>query len=310
MYLFQEFFYEKNPERFEEYIFCIKKNANLSFVEQIFLLINSDEYQRHKDIIDNVIKYIDSDKVRLVEHNDPYYNERITFNTILLNIIPEFAKIGLIKKDSVIGLSNLDIFLEDSDYWKHVDRDFFRATDNKACLALARMEYVNEDFKFKNQEAWKTGEFCDAWFLKLPIALDEYDFIINENIHPSIIPLGNAPGCDNVMFGVLSKKYKVFNWADRYVIYHLDVVRKPSVKDGTPADMIINEKCVDLKLNHVYTHLSPYSNDWERVLSKFKDNSISNEIDDALDVIKENWKHITNEEETYILNLSEKLKML
>ena len=34
MYLFQEFFYEKDPRRLEEYVFCIQQNIKLPFVKK------------------------------------------------------------------------------------------------------------------------------------------------------------------------------------------------------------------------------------------------------------------------------------
>jgi hypothetical protein len=305
MYLFQEFFYEKNPDRLQEYIFCIKKNVELPFIQKIFLLIDVNEYDRHRYVIDNVIKFINSAKVVLIQHNDAAYSERITFNTILFEIIPDFVYNRMIEPDSIIGLANLDIFLQNSEEWKYVDTDFFSVTNNKACLALCRMEYVNDDFIFKNEEAWKAGYFCDAWFMKLPIKIDEDDFILEHSRYPSAIPLGNAPGCDNIMFEVLSKKYKVFNWAEKYIIYHYDIARKPSVKNGIPADMIINEKCI--KLNTSITRsISPYKN-WESFLEKFKDKNFVTEFDIACDNIKYNWELLHPSEEEHIINLSKKI---
>ena len=305
MYLFQEFFYEKNPERLEEYIFCIKKNIELPYIQKIFLFIDSNEYNRHKFVIDNIIKFISSNKVVLVQHSDTSFNERITFNTILFEIIPDFVINGIIEYDSIIALTNLDIFLENSEQWKTIDLNFFKAIDSKGCLALSRIEYVNDNFTFKNEEAWKSGCFCDAWFLKLPIKIDEDDFIIGNSVYPSMIPLGNAPGCDNAMFEILSKKYKVFNWAEKYIIYHYDIARKPSVKQGIPADMIINEKCVKLNLQTNFS-ISPYKN-WQQYLDKIVNKNTVTEFDIACDNIKNNWELLGKYEEEYILNLSKKI---
>ena len=277
----------------------------MPFVKKIFLLIDTNEYYRHKSILDNIIKYINSEKVVLIEHSDASYNERITFNTILFEIVPDFVYNGIIEHDSVIGLTNLDIFLEDSRDWENVDLEFFKPTDNKACLALSRIEYVTDDFKFRNEEAWKLGCFCDAWFMKLPLKIDEDDFILGNNKYPTIIPLGNAPGCDNAMFEILSKKYKVFNWAEKYVIYHFDVARKPSVKQGIPADMIINEKCITLNINASFS-ISPYKN-WEQYLNKIINKNTVTDFDVACDNIKNNWELLQKSEEENILNLSKKI---
>lgn len=305
MYLFQEFFYEKNPARLDEYVFCITKNAKLSFVKKIFLLVDANEYSRHKSVLDNILNYINSEKVVLIQHNDAAFNERITFNTILFEIVPDFVSNGIIEYDSIIGLSNLDIFLEDSEQWKNVDLELFQPTNNKACLALARTEYVNSDFTFRNEEAWQLGCFCDAWFMKLPIKIDEDDFILGNNKYPTILPLGNAPGCDNAMFEILSKKYKVFNWAEKYVVYHFDVARKPSVKSGVPGDMIINEKCVKINVDPSFS-ISAYKN-WDDYLKKFINKEHIIEFDMACDNIKNNWELLHKSEEEYILKLSKKI---
>jgi hypothetical protein len=306
MYLFQEFFYEKNPRRLEEYIFCIQQNVKLSFVKKIFLLIDANEYAREKSIIDNIIKYINSDKVILIEHSDCFFNERITFNTILFDIIPDFVDNNIIEEDAIVGLMNLDIFLAESDEWKYVNDDFFKITNSNACLALSRMEYVRDDFIFKNKEAWATGEFCDAWFMKLPLKIVDDDFRINNQPYSTKIPLGNSPGCDNAMFEILSKKYKVFNWAEKYIIYHYDVARKPSVKNGEPAPMIINEKCIKLNLNTNYT-LSP-NRDWDKYLEKFRNKNVEIELDEALEHIKNNWYLIPSDLEKYIIEISKRIK--
>jgi hypothetical protein len=164
----------------------------------------------------------------------------------------------------------LDIFYPETTEWQNVGEEFFIKTNNKCCLALARTEYVNENFTFRNEVAWTAGEFCDSWIIKLPIKLELSDFIINGN--PIVVPLGNAPTCDNIMFEILEKKYEVFNWADKYIAYHYDIVRKPMVNEGTPGPMIYNDKTVQLNHEMQYTRaISPYQN-WEEIFDKIINN--------------------------------------
>jgi hypothetical protein len=124
MYLFQEFFFEENPDREQEYIFCLQKNISNSLIKKIFLLIDENEYNRHADRFENILEYLSSDKVVYIKHNDTAYLERITFNKLLFDIVPEFVKSGQIAADSIIIISNLDIFFTETDDWKNLDKDF------------------------------------------------------------------------------------------------------------------------------------------------------------------------------------------
>jgi hypothetical protein len=159
---------------------------------------------------------------------------------------------------------NLDIFIPTIPEWVTIKQDFFDRVDNKVCLALSRTEYINDVIQFRDEKAWNRGEFADAWCFKTPIKITEDDF-------PFTIPVGSAPTCDNFMFLVLKKKYKgVFNWAQKYLIYHYDFVRKPEIAVSKEGRMILHDDVVELDHKQLQNYneseycISPYQN-WDEI---------------------------------------------
>jgi NAD+ synthase len=258
--LFQEIFVESNPQRLEEYVFCINKNLNNKSITKLFLVVDEIEYNNNTDYFNTLFenKIIKNNKIELIKNNQ----NRFTFNKLL-----KFAK-KLLPENSVVLVANLDIFIPDTEEWKNINKDFFDATDKKICLALARTEFVNENEWFIDEYAWKVGEFADCWGFRTPLEINENDF-------PYDVPVGFAPGCDNHMFVILSKKYDhVFNWAEKYKIFHYDIVRKPDVVINKRGKMIINEKTYVLPdhflLENINTkEISPLY-DWESLLNNIK----------------------------------------
>jgi hypothetical protein len=67
----------------------------------------------------------------------------------------------------------------------------------------------------------------------------------------------------------------VFNWAEKYVIYHLDLIRKPDVLEKKAGRMIINDDVIKLKDNYfdkIPTEkwkITPYQ-DWDRFIKQIK----------------------------------------
>ena len=261
--LFQEIFVESNPARLDEYVYCLNKNLSNSCVRKLFLVVNKEEYDSNlsyfNDLLQNKLK--SHEKINLIKND----HQRFTFNKLV-----DFSKEYFVD-NSIVMAANLDIFLPDTKEWKNLYKDFFKSTDKKVCLALARTEFINEDQTFIDETAWGNGEFSDAWCLITPFQIDHSDF-------PYDIPVGFAPSCDNHMFVILGKKYDhVFNWADKYKIYHYDVVRKPDVIHTRRGRMIINEKTYKLpdhdqpflKSNFVKSNL-PAKYDWQSLFNQIK----------------------------------------
>jgi len=261
--LFQEFFVESNPDRLQEYIFCINRNLSNSSIRKLYLVVYEEDYNNSKNYFDDILqnKLIQNDKIILLKND----NKRFTFNKLV-----DFAK-TFFKDGSIVMAANLDIFIPDTEDWKNLHRDFFSATDKKICLALARTEFVNDNHTFIDEVAWNNGEFSDCWCMITPFQIDHSDF-------PYEVPVGFAPSCDNHMFIILGNKYEqVFNWAEKYRIYHYDIVRKPEVVNTRRGRMIINEKTYVLpsynsgfiKQNINKANLSP-KHDWQSIFNQIK----------------------------------------
>jgi hypothetical protein len=259
--LFNEIFVEKNLDRLNEYVFCINKNIENPSIEKIYLVCNKDLYETNieyfEDLFQNKIK--ENTKINLILEE----NKRFTFN----NFIYYTKKI--LQKGTIAVVSNLDIFIPNTENWKNLEKDFFQYTENDYCLALSRTEYINDSYSFRDERAWKSGEFADCWVFKTPIKISENDF-------PFEIPVGSAPTCDNHMFLIMGNTHeKVFNWAEKYIIYHLDLVRKPDVLEKKSGRMIMNDDVVKLKENYFDKippekwRITPYQN-WDRIIKQIK----------------------------------------
>ncbi len=255
--LFNEIFVEKNTERLNEYLFCINKNIQNPLVEKIYLVCNEDLYSDNityfNNIFDNLL--VETDKIFIILDK----NKRFTFNSLV-----NFCK-KLVSDGSIVCASNLDIFLPYNENWKNLQKDFFSITGNECCLALSRTEYINDSYSFRDEGAWERGEFADCWVFKTPMNLKNTDMDFD-------IPVGSAPTCDNYMFSILSKTHKVvFNWAQKYEIYHLDLVRKPDLLENKHGRMILHDDVVVLpkiENDDEYWKITPYQ-DWDEKLKNF-----------------------------------------
>lgn len=250
--LFQEIFWEKNPDRWKEYLFCINKNLSNPAVESIYFFY--DKKDKFKSLLKGKEdQFINKEKIIYVESE----HERLTFNYLV-----EFIKTN-IGDDKIIGITNLDIFLENDENWKMLDAELFEPTKNKTCLTLARYEYIDEEKIYKEEKSWQRGEFCDSWFFKTPLKIEKSDFHL-------IIPVGNAPSCDAHIWKVLKKKYTIINWAEKYKTYHFDYVRKPQKIKNNHNTMIRNDKTVSLPSES--SAIKPYQN-WKEIILKIKENN-------------------------------------
>lgn len=230
--LFNEIFVEKNELRLDEYVFCINRNIENESIEKIYLVCNKELYNSNQDYFYQLFNHRikQNNKVSLILDD----NRRFTFNNLL-----DFVKL-LVPNNKIVCVSNLDIFIPNTSEWSNLEKDIFSITGNDFAMALSRTEYVNDVYSFRDEPAWELGEFADTWLFKTPIKLTKNDF-------PCEIPVGSAPGCDSHMFMILKKNYKLaFNWADKYVTYHYDLIRKPEVLEKKSGRMIIHNDTISL----------------------------------------------------------------
>lgn len=235
--LYVNYYSDPDPARKQEYLTCLNNNQQLDFVDKIFVFL--DQAQHKSDII-NV------DKLEFVDHN-----RRLEFHDVI-----EHATHNL-PADTIITILNLDIYLENSNEWRNVDREFFQRGTAPKALVLKRHNIDAAGNAVKENKYWTLGSFCDGWTFKLPFDPD----FAKEDMHFCV---GNAPGCDNVMMYLMNIYYHTFSWGDKYKTFHLDICRK---QDGRTR--IIATKQTDYRAKERYDqHLYiPAAQDWEALLT-------------------------------------------
>jgi len=203
-YIIINYYSDKNPERKKELIYCVQQNLNLTFINKVVIFLNNACDQRDLNKLKNY------DKILFVK-----IDKRLDFKTVI-----DFSHKQLQK--SIIIILNLDIFLANNLAWKNIDNFFNIGVKNKAIVCSRTnlfknrlASHITKQEKISNLK----GDFCDAWVIKTPF---EKNFL-KSNFCFSV---GNAPGCDGLMMGILTKFYHVYNYGKKYKIYHYDVCRK------------------------------------------------------------------------------------
>jgi hypothetical protein len=226
-----------NPDRREELLMCLYSNAENPCINKIHVFL---ENQDHASDIES------HPKISLIN-----LGRRLEFKDVF-----DYVK-EHIQDDSIIVIANLDIFLETSDEWATIDRDFFQTGHPDKALVCCRHNLDENLQVWTEEDSWRRGEFCDAWVFKTPIKPE----FLEENLRFCV---GGAPQCDNLMMYLMSKYYHTYSWGSKYKVYHYDVCRK---KEGSK--IILNEK-TDMrpslrKPEHI--NISAFQ-DWNRMLSR------------------------------------------
>jgi hypothetical protein len=207
-YILLNYYRDYDEQRKKEYLFCLKKNVNLKFIDKLFIFIENDDYKNDLNFL-NI-------------YNKTYFikiQKRFEFNDAI-NYSKEFLK------NSVIIIINLDIYLQDSVNWQNVDKFFFMRGHPRKALVCYRND-INKNLLYKkissnNSKSLTKGDSCDAWVLQTPF---EKGFL-RENFNFCV---GNAPGCDGLMMSIMNNHYHLYSWGKKYKIFHYDVCRKLSV---------------------------------------------------------------------------------
>lgn len=202
-YILINYYSDKNEERKKEYLYCIQKNLELSFIDKIYIFVENSNSK--KDIPQNTkIVFVDIPK-------------RMEFADAI-----NYAAKNL-EDDSIIIILNLDIFLENSINWENIDKDFFKIGYSNKAMVLCRHNLTSYSEYEIEKDSWITGHFCDGWVFKTPLNKK----FIKEDLN---FCLGTY-NCDNLMMNLMSKHYHTYSWGNKYKIFHLDLIRKLSVKD-------------------------------------------------------------------------------
>jgi len=205
MYFIIQYYNDKNIERQKEYDECLRKNLNNPAIFEIHNIIEKEtiipeEFKKYNKLKNINFNYLESGSVP----------GRLTFKYIF-----DYCKKN-IPLGEIVCISNLDIFLENSEDWLNIKTNFFAKNNQKKVLALSRYEYYwNGTYKIEKSQ-W-TGASSDVWIFKNDIS---------NNIKDCNFSVGNAPGCDaSICKRFYDNNFIVFNWAEKYKIFHLDICR-------------------------------------------------------------------------------------
>jgi hypothetical protein len=210
-YIIINYYSDSNFNRKKELIYCIQKNLNLSFIKRVIIFL---ENQSHEEDLKALKNY---KKILFIN-----INKRLDFRTAI-NFADKYLK------KSVIIILNLDIFLANSSQWKNIHKFFNTGYKDKAIVCTRTSILINKLHKqiiFQEHDSIKMGDFSDGWVLRTPFNKE----FVKSNLSFSV---GNSPGCDGLMMGILNRFYHVYNYQDKYRIYHLDLVKKNKLTNSS-----------------------------------------------------------------------------
>jgi hypothetical protein len=249
-YIIINYYIDTNSERKREYLFCIQKNLNLDFISGVVIFLENSADK--KDLV-NLRNF---NKIILV-----LTKKRLDFKTAI------FYADKYLKKSIVIIL-NLDIFLANSSAWRNIDNFFITGYKKKAVICHRHNLFnkkLTKHLQVQEIISQRQGDFSDAWILQTPFDKN----FLKSNFSFSI---GNSPGCDGLIMGILTKFYHVYNFSKKCKIYHFDVCRKinKNLKFNKFANssFIVNSS-IDLRpLLRVHEWVKiPPNQDWNLLLS-------------------------------------------
>lgn len=208
-YLYFNYFRSPDQARRDEYLYCIKSNLEKPYIDGFFVFL--DDLEHASDIPqDQRIEFI-------------HLGRRMEFQDVI-----DHAQENL-RDPSVVIIINLDVFLANDKAWSNIDKEFFaKGHPHKAMvctrhnlMSLPEGDKIDIELESTN---WLNGNFCDAWVLTTPFqpgfAAEDFTFCV-----------GNAPQCDNLMMGLMSRHYHTYSWGSKYIIMHLDVCRNLRYQD-------------------------------------------------------------------------------
>lgn len=201
-----QYYNDTDLERQKEYDECVRKNLNCPYVKSIHNIFEPgssipEEFTNHP-------------KHNLIDIN---LNEcgkvpgRLTFQYAF-----DYAN-KTFPPGEVVAIINLDTFIDPTcDGWESIKSEFFDINPSlHKVLSLSRYEYYWSGEVKKNSWCFK-GNSADAWIVQTPIrSIPDCNFAV-----------GNCPSCDNgINFRFHLAGYRVFNWATKFRICHLDLCR-------------------------------------------------------------------------------------
>lgn len=206
-YLITNYYSDQNPERKKELLFCLQKNLDLNFIDNIIIFLEK------KNDKQDLLNLNNNDKIIYFDLN----NSNFTLKKVFIYVEKELPD------ECIIIITNLDIFLEDNKYWRNINENFFNIGYPHKALVCTRENLYSEKLSEwqveTERKSIKEGDFSDAWVLKKPFNKN----FIKENFNFTML---GSPGPDPLLMGLMSKHYHTFSWGSKYKIFHYDVCRK------------------------------------------------------------------------------------
>ena len=248
-YLITNYYSDKNPERKKELLFCIQKNLNLNFIDNVILFLEKETNK--------------SDLINLINNNKIIYYNLNNSNFILKKVF-EYAQKKL-PDECIIIICNLDVFLEDNEHWNNIEQDFFNTGHPDKALVCTRENLYAEKLSEWQIETEKKsineGDFSDAWILKKPFKKN----FIDENFNFTML---GSPGPDPLLMGLMSKHYHTYSWGSKYKIFHYDICRKTSKNKSAHYYHVHINNRTDVRplMRSDEAVKIPINQDWENIL--------------------------------------------
>ena len=264
--LFIQSYPEKNKDRLDELLVCLRTNLLNPCIKYIYDVIEPNtnipddilNHPKYKQLEIDVSKTKHTTKIPILsgymkdlcKKNNININDKEKFKDKLKYRMTYKYAIDLINEiipnDEIVLISNNDIIIENSYAWKNVKKDFFDTNSYDKCLILSRYEVdknCNTFICYNNFKGWSN----DLWCYKTPIKM-------NTNLVDFCI--GNCPSCDNAMINFSDKSgYKVFNWVSKYRIFQYDRCREnkssQNSQENTMTITYNTDLCFPIKYNFV-----------------------------------------------------------
>jgi len=195
--LFINYYTSENKERQTELNYCISKNSENVFIDQLNILVEKNDIKS----LERVIK-LNNEKINIIQiENIPTFKE-------VVNAIENTTTI-----DDVNIIVNSDCYLNDT-------ASKFKSIGANELWALSRYNLIDESGK---TEPYHGGMTQDAWaFLGKPKKIDNIDFHFGK------------PGCDNrFAFETHSAGYNVINPCLDVMVIHYHISEKRTYGNGS-----------------------------------------------------------------------------
>ena len=203
IYLVQQFYIHRDLRRYNEILFCLRKNCNNEYINKIYLLNEKIYTQKELGLNDKQIKKIVQVDIKKRMKYSDFFN--------FINHKKE--------KDNLEGyviLANSDIYLNET------VTNLYRTnlSFQKACFMQLRLDTIRKHLKKRNDSQ-------DTWiFHSNTIPSLKFSYLFNFNL--------GVPGCDNkIVYQFYKLNYTIYNEPYRIETIHIhkSMVRTYKITD-------------------------------------------------------------------------------